>query len=232
MIYCQSRKYLFLKTSKTAGTSIEIALSQHCGPGDIITPVTARDEQLRRQFHGVGPLGFAAPISSYRPHDFLRLITRAQLKRRFYNHMPASEVRDLISDESWEQAYRFCISRNPWDRAVSYYFHKHKSAPRPTFDDFLTDQVLRKLRKEGPEIYSIDGQIVVDKVCRFDRLRDDLQDVWEHLGLPGQPELPRAKGGHRRKRIHYSEIVTKQSRQKIAETFADEIEWLGYRFED
>src|SRR5690554_5738319 len=39
MIVSHRHKFIFIKTKKTAGTSIELALRQICGPEDIISPV-------------------------------------------------------------------------------------------------------------------------------------------------------------------------------------------------
>jgi hypothetical protein len=38
---------MFIRTVKVGGTSVELALSRHCGPRDIITPIHRRDELLR-----------------------------------------------------------------------------------------------------------------------------------------------------------------------------------------
>jgi len=46
VIISHEHKFIFLKTKKTAGTSIELALSQLCGPDDIIAPITEGDEVL------------------------------------------------------------------------------------------------------------------------------------------------------------------------------------------
>ena len=53
MIISHEHKFIFLKTKKTAGTSIELALSQLCGPDDVIPPITDSDEALRAE--GSGP---------------------------------------------------------------------------------------------------------------------------------------------------------------------------------
>ena len=45
-------QFIFLKTRKTAGTSIELALSDLCGARDIITPLTETDEALRANGRG------------------------------------------------------------------------------------------------------------------------------------------------------------------------------------
>ncbi|MEM7193183.1 MAG: hypothetical protein AAF405_10065, partial [Pseudomonadota bacterium] len=47
MIISHKHKFIFLKTKKTAGTSVELALSQICGESDVITPLAAADEALR-----------------------------------------------------------------------------------------------------------------------------------------------------------------------------------------
>ena len=52
----------------------------------------------------------------------------------------------------------------------------------------------------------------------------------ELLGLPGQLELPRAKGHHREDRRHYSEILTGRDKAIIALLFAEEIQRFGYTF--
>ena len=40
MILSHKHKFIFLKTKKTASTSLEIALSKICGKDDIVTPVS------------------------------------------------------------------------------------------------------------------------------------------------------------------------------------------------
>ena len=46
MIISHKHKFIFLKVQKTAGTSMEIALSEHCGAGDILTPLHPDDEAM------------------------------------------------------------------------------------------------------------------------------------------------------------------------------------------
>ncbi len=55
MIVNHRHKFIFLKTRKTAGRSIEIALSQFCDSNDIITPITDEDERTRQEMGFRGP---------------------------------------------------------------------------------------------------------------------------------------------------------------------------------
>jgi hypothetical protein len=48
MMICHRQKFLFLKTEKTVGTTIEAALSELCGPQDVITPFREDGEGNRK----------------------------------------------------------------------------------------------------------------------------------------------------------------------------------------
>ena len=63
----------------------------------------------------------------------------------------------------------------------------------------------------------------------YENLDTELREVWEHLGLPGEPDLPRAKG-NARPAGHYRELYTPASRERVAAVFADTIEAFGYEF--
>ncbi len=51
-------KFIFIKTRKTAGTSLEIALSKFCDSEDMITRIKPMDEKIRKE------LGFQGPINN------------------------------------------------------------------------------------------------------------------------------------------------------------------------
>ncbi len=80
VIASHSHRFIFLKTRKTAGTSVEIALSKVCGPDDVITEISPEDEALRRAAGGRGPQNFESP----------------PLPRKAYNHMGAKATRELV----------------------------------------------------------------------------------------------------------------------------------------
>ncbi len=204
-------KFIFLKTRKTAGTSVELALSKHCGPDDIITPVTAEDEELRRELGGRGPQNHVVPGAG----------------RDLYNHMPAQRVRTLVGQQVWDTYFTFTIERNPWDTVVSTYHWRYRdSSERPSVSEFIQTGQLRV----NSRIYRIDQQIAVDKVCLYESLDEDVGEVWRRLGLPGPPKLPRAKGSFRPDQRHYREFYTSVDEARIRSLYSDAIETFGYEF--
>ena len=230
MIISHRYKFIFLKTTKTAGTSIEIALSKFCGPDDIITPITPEDEKIRRQLGYPGPRNHRAPWWRYGIKDLITLIRTKRKKRLYYNHIPGADVRARIGREIWDSYFKFCVERNPWDRAVSFYYWKNRDEPRIPFSEYVNSKAPHVLKKNGFGIYAIGGVIAVDRICRFEHLAEDLEAVRQHLGLPGPLELPRAKSQFRKMEAPYQEIYGEAEKAKIAAIFAEEIREFGYEF--
>lgn len=230
MIISHRHKFIFLKTNKTAGTSVEIALSRVCGPEDVITPVSPEDELTRNECGGRGPQHYVAPFWQYRWKDATRLVAEGRKKYRFRNHLQARQVRARIGEAVWDSYFKFCIERNPWDRVISLYYWHYPSEPRPAVSEFVHSEEPLDLKRAGFELYTIDGTLAVNKVCRFERLADELEDIRTKLGIAETLELPRAKSRFRSDKRSYREILTDTDRRKIAEVFAPEIEMMGYEF--
>ena len=206
-------RFIFLKTRKTAGTSVEIALSKVCGPDDVITEISPEDEELRRAAGGRGPQNFESP----------------PLPRKAYNHMGAKATRELVGEQVWADYLTFAIERNPWDAVVSLYFWKYKDLPElPAFETYVNQIWIEQL-SNNRRLYRIRGQMALDRVLRYENLDAELTDVWHQLDLPGEPDLPRAKG-NARPAGHYRELYTDASRARVADVFADTIEAFGYEF--
>ena len=213
VIASHRHRFIFLKTRKTAGTSVEIALSKVCGPDDVITEISPEDEELRRRAGGRPPQNFTSP----------------PLPRKAYNHMGARATRDLVGAQAWEDYFTFAIERNPWDAVVSLYFWKYKDLPElPDFEAYVQEIWIEQLANNR-RLYRIRGQMAVDRVLRYENLDAELGEVWQRLRLPGEPDLPRAKG-NARPAGHYRDLYTATSRDRVGTVFADTIEAFGYEF--
>lgn len=228
MILSHAHRFIFIKTAKTAGTSIEIALSKFLGPEDVLTPTSSRDDADRRISGGRLPQNYRRTRAQYTPLDLPRLVLQGVPKARFHKHMGASEIRSLISKQTWNSYFKFCVERNPWERAISLYYWRKKAGLEGSLAEFVASGALKDLRNKGWNLYTIDGKTAVDHILRFEDLERELEQVRQRLGLSGPLELPRAKGNARTDRRHYTEVLTAEDRQRIAEMFREEIELMGY----
>lgn len=231
MIISHKYKFIFIKTNKTAGTSIEIALARFCGDDDIITPNDPKDEDIRKQLNYPGPQNWEAPFYNYRFRDIYRLIQRQKKKPRFYHHMSASEIKGLVDESIWKDYYKFCFERNPWDRMISFYYWRYKSGPRPSVSEFIRSEDPLLLHKYGYRLYTVNDEVAVDRICRFENLTAELEAVGRKLGFPETLALPRAKTSFRKDRRHYRDVLNADDREKIARLFEKEIRLMNYQFD-
>src|SRR6476619_4327620 len=95
MIISHKHKFIFIKTVKTAGTSLEVFLARHCGPDDVLTlfdpPIEG--DQPRHYEGSCNPISEILRVP-FGPRSAWRcLLSRRQ---RFYNHMPGWLVRPRV----------------------------------------------------------------------------------------------------------------------------------------
>lgn len=230
MIISHKYKFIFLKTNKTAGTSVEIALSEFCDKHDIITPISPIDEILRKDRGYLGSQNYYAPLLTYNLKDLTNVLIKKEKKQRYYNHITATEVRKYIGERIWNSYFKFCFERNPWDRIISFYYWYYKTEPRPTILEFINSEVPFELRRRGFELYTINGQVVVNKIYRYENLEEELRELTTRLNLPKIPVLPRAKSTHRTDKRPYHEILSDEERVIVEKMFDKEIELMGYKF--
>lgn len=231
MILSHEHKFIYIKTYKTGSTSVEAALSGVCGPKDVITQASEELREVRQK-----------PAQNYRldhPDVPSRPLWRRLLLRPerhyhptigYFEHMPASRVRRYVGEDIWRSYFKFSFERNPWDRQVSWYHYKTKSKgerTRPSFEAFNNDR--RRAWVENWDLYTIDGNVVMDFVGRYESLRADFETVLSRIGLTGQVELPRTNVSTRREgsyRVYYTDV----SRELMAAWYAPEIGEFGYQF--
>jgi len=229
MILSHRYKFIFIKTNKTAGTSLEIALSKYCGERDVITPISPEDERIRRELGCRGPQNCPIPFSQYTLRDWGRRVFLGK-KLQFYNHMGAREIKRFVSEGVWDEYFKFCFERNPWDRVVSRYYWVLQNEPNLSISDFIKHGGADMNKKRGFQLYTVGGKIVVDKVALYENLDQELEEIAIRLGLPEKPVLPQAKSGYRKDRRHYSDLLSDEDKAVVSRLFAEEIAYLGYEY--
>ena len=230
MILSHKYRLIFIKTAKTAGTSIEVFLSKHCGPQDIVTPIAPPLERHQPRNYE----GFINPIPEIleRPGQLFSVLHHTMTScTKFYNHMPAREVKNRVPAKVWSGYVKFCVERNPWDKVLSHYhMHAARAGGALSLDEYLARgrfpiNYFRYTDRSGEKL-------IVDRVVRYENLLAELREVFAYLHIPFDGTLGvAAKSDYRADRRPYREVFNDEQRRLIEKAFAKEIELHRYRFE-
>lgn len=229
MIISHKHKFIFIKSRKTAGTSVEIGLSALCGPEDIITPIIPEDESMRSEMGFRGPQNYIGPIAQLKRNRLKRYVTGDKLQPQFYHHIPAVEIKEHVGKSIWNSYFKFTIERNPFDKVVSYYYYSGGHEEFGSVSEFILSGGLRMLASY--DLYAIDKVVAVDKIYRYEDLQSMERHLTHQLNLKIPFELPtyRAKGGHREKK-NYKDVLDEEAVRLIEIIFAREMQLLGYTY--
>jgi len=150
--------------------------------------------------------------------------------------------------------FKFTVVRNPWDRIVSYFSFvkkliQNENQPSKemliseygidfTFDDFVKNKLnvltvggtkyVNKLKTANQIdwIKNSKNELDIDYICKFENLQYDFNEVCDKIGIP-QQQLPHKNKTHHK---HYTEYYDDETREIVANRYAEDIEYFGYKF--
>ena len=197
-----TNNFIFVKTNKTAGTSLEIALSKFCNVKDIIGPIFSEDEKLRKELgfrsaqnydktykkihkgFFLGPLAWLIVFFNFdkifniknKPSFLNKFLVRDIV---FPEHCPLSQIQLNVDENFFKSAFKFTIVRNPYDQIKSFYrweIYRSKIDKNMKFNDFLNKNCKYFFRNEKNMITDKNGYLNFDLILKFEDLNN---------GLPG-----------------------------------------------
>ena len=249
MIISHRHKFIFLKPRKVAGTSVEVALAQHCGEDDIVTP-----------------------IGVFNPEWDEDQYSHPGKKRAGYGrHATMKRVRKQLGRELWDDYFKFAITRNPWDLVVSQYHWATKRDEEDPYEgavwrslkrfwtsptrvrknvrtlganlarnllkmdvitfEFFVRHMLHYYEPNDPFYFDRSGSVGLDFLIRYEDLQNDYTSACERIGLPTSV-LPSLKTKSRQERRHYSTYYDDRTRGLVAKMYHRHLEHFGYRFDE
>ncbi|MBM3673530.1 MAG: sulfotransferase family protein [Actinobacteria bacterium] len=221
VIVSHEHRFIFVKTQKTAGTSIEVFLAGLAGADAVVTPVKPAVSGHEPRNH----TGWFNPLAQIRrERDPRPALADLRRRRRFYNHISAARIRDRVGARVWDSYFTFCFERDPWDKVVSWYYYRLWQDPDMEFAEFVRTQPL----PTEFDLYAIDGAVAVDFVGRFEALGADLAHALAQVGIDRPVLLTREKGGSRPADARPGALYTPELDAIVARTFAREIREFGY----
>ena len=203
MLVSHRYKFIYTKTLKTAGTSVEAYFERFCMDGEGRTLAHQRGEY-------VSPTG----IIGFRGRTL-------PTGTRWWNHMPAAMIKERLGDETWAGYFKFCVVRNPYEKAISFFsfnFHlQGQDANKPDGLEEARQQLETWLSTVQMPVdrdkYLIDGIFSLDEVLRYETLATDFERVCNRLAIPWEPaSLPTLKAGHRPDIMSAAALYTDRAR--------------------
>ncbi len=228
-------RFIFLKSRKTAGTSIERALLPLLAAGDQVATSTENEPLSLRAFdtpNRTDP-GFAGEKTLKR---LLRRVGHSAMKLR--EHMPAEAVRRHVGEDVWRDYLTVTVERDPWRRLVSLWrWRCRHHGLTVDFEAFLEaiesgnrqrELAVGARRWSNRPFYEIDGRRAVDHVLQFDTIAADFRRLCDRLDLAVKGPLPRAKVIHSSNADPVRSLNEDQI-ERIGRLCQREIEYFGYQ---
>lgn len=204
MVISHKYKFIFIKTRKTAGTSVEVELNKILGPDDIATPIFPKVES-----HSPKNFRFG-----HGENDF------------FFNHISAKKVKSIIGDKIFSNYFVFCVEREPVDKCISHYSMatSYPFSVKNNFVDLTFNQYIsRELFVNDFDKYTNDeGKLIINKIIKYENLKEELSQITKNLGF--NLELNAREKSNYRKKISPSSDQIKI----IYDAFKNSNQYTGY----
>jgi hypothetical protein len=230
MLISHRYRFIFLKTEKTASTSILRALRGIIEETDTLHPAEPRIRDAIMAKEGtLENASFESQATGRRrlmPGTF-----------GLHRHARAADIRAFIGPAIFDSYLKVTSERNPWDRQVSLYAHRHRG--KGGFDIANFDRDMRSPiynlfhynRLHNWSIYTLGGRVCADMVIRYEHLEDDFRAFLERVGIPPEKtSLTTARASGRPRDENYSKLYTPASEALVARWYRPEIEHFGHRF--
>ena len=154
-------------------------------------------------------------------------------------HLLAKQIKQEVGMDIFNQYYKFCIVRNPWDKAVSQFSYMSKREDLrefigmkegATFDKYLS-LISKKehvqWKKQINFVLDDNGDVLVNDIFKLENIDLMIDKLSSEISL-NIKEIPHHNKGNRRS---YSEYYTTETREIVSEMYKDDIRYFQYEFE-
>jgi chondroitin 4-sulfotransferase 11 len=159
-----------------------------------------------------------------------------------YNHYTAMELREVVGARDFENMFKFCFVRNPWDKVVSEFrfriwTYQNELTSDASFAEWVRLAYVDKdpAYHDWPKMFlpqlewltDEKGQVAVDFVGRFENLQSDFDRICDEIKIPRQP----LRHENRSRESHsYRSYYDSDTKAIVDRVFKADIEYFGYEF--
>jgi hypothetical protein len=178
----------------------------------------------------ISKLNLNAYPSGIRSHAHWNSVVKLKTNKHYDgHHIPLSELSRIYPEthENISKYFKFSFTRNPWGRMVSSWLYLKKN--NNTYNQLsFVDWLKSGKGWKGVEMNTLDFAKGCDFIGKFENLQEDFGHICNIVGITEQ-QLPHLnKTSHK----HYTEYYDNESREIVAEQYAKDIEYFGYKFEN
>jgi hypothetical protein len=242
------KKFVFIKTKKVAGTSVEALLRKFTGDNDIVPAVTPRDElysakqddfsknYLKNKSNEIFYTELVMSGDYDKAVDFL-----SKQKRIAFSHMDYEGVINLLKrlGEDPSRFYYFTIDRHPYSWLLSSALYNNTeynlkgkvdlklnvAGINQVVERFLNQDEVEKKINWGK--YTYRDEVMVDKVIDYDDLSNGLEKVFKYIGVSeNDSALPDLKNSSRHLSAH--EILSDKNKGTAQNVFSSLFSYMEY----
>ena len=240
-------KFIFLKTKKVAGTSVEALLRPLTGPNDIVPCVTPRDEYYSAS-QGHFSKNYAENPNDEKIYTQLVLDKKFEqamaflqkIDKKYISHMNTKKIKNIVEAHgyNYDDFFKFTIERHPytWMISMAAYNNKKYNAGELT-KNFDVEKIRRSVEKilnkddfsrlMNWNLYADNQGPRMDMVIKYEDLHGGLNTVCQNIGLEiDSSQLPELKINARH--MDPNIVLTSSLKQMINERFSKVFEYMEY----
>ena len=172
--------------------------------------------------------------------QYIYYITPKCATRTFFSVFNYNSVDLRQTSSNYDDYFSWSFVRNPWDRLVSTYINKIVDEHQGGLDSWRKninsfEEFVLKIKKIDAMEINCDRHIRslctffppdINFIGKMENLQNDFNVVCDKIGIPRQ-QLPHK---NKTKHKHYTEYYDDETKQIVAEKYAKDIEYFGYKF--
>lgn len=249
MIISHKHKFIFIKTIKVSGTSMEIALSHFLGNKDIITPLNIEDEILRYKLTKVLPKNYSQnkrheeEYSNYIKELSKKTLSKKKLdllekekdnkgfykKVNFYNHISAQKLKKKLPQKIWKNYFKFTIERHPYDKVISFMYFANRFKKISNLRKEIDKTITFKKYLNYTLYLDEKKRMLVDYILNYSSLKKDIKYLEKIIKLDISKYYLKTKNYTRKVRTNYNKMLTPKQKIKIYNDAKVEFNMMGFK---
>ncbi len=163
------KKFIYTQTLKTGGTSVESYFEKYCMRDGEWVFARGRPEYVSE-----------TGIIGCRGNNYANF--------NWYNHMSAYEIKKRVENKIWNEYFKFCVIRNPYNKLISAFFHfevkrNNLSGSKEELIKLFREWARTEKRmRVDRDKYLIGSNICMNAFIRTESMLIDLENVCNKLG--------------------------------------------------